>query len=230
MKKIKVIPVLLGITMAVSAMSATVFAAEASLDTGSSDALDTVAIEESIEADIVNSFEILDENGSTVADASFTVDVCDVQVTDDGYRANVIVDLILPDSPRASGSYSDTYYDPTSSVRLNLTVYYTSTTINGATYSVLTRFSGSYSILQSGVSLSLNRIRYATSGTGPSGYVSQSAYYYVSSSSFSKTTGFSNYVLNSAGVVGAAWTITMNRGGNSYTYTFSVCPINNAPF
>ena len=175
---------------------------------------------------ITENLMVFDEQGNEAHDVDCVVQNCDIiNANSGGYRADVAVDIYLPSATSGSGNISGTGTDPTSSVRVNLTIYFSLSDYNGATYGVLTRFSGTYSVLQSGVSVTNRRVNYYTTGANTAGIKvnSQQKTYYVSSTSFSKYTGYSIPVLLSAEhFLGAAWQATVNRGGSSWSFSLPV--------
>lgn len=93
------------------------------------------------------------------------------------------------DATRAAGNKGSTLWDSTSSVKSSSTIYYDQTQSGSIRNYKLTSFSGSYSIQQSGVSVSTIDLAYGCSDS----LKGQNGTKYPSGSSYSYSTGFSKY-------------------------------------
>ena len=121
------------------------------------------------------------------------------------------------ETQQSRASYTDEKWDNTTSVLFSMTVNYNK---NSSNYICLSNVSGSYSIKQSGVSVTNQSLQYVQNN--PYVGVNDYATRYPTSSSFSYNTGFSNYVPddNSTLSFGAVWNATIKRGGSSWSFSF----------
>lgn len=121
-----------------------------------------------------------------------------------------------------NGSKTEDGYDSTTSVRGYVTIYYNTTTIDGLLYYCLTEVTGGYEILDSTVQITSQSVTYGMTGISQqSGSIQKSNTYKPTSSSWSVSTGYTDYVYPTGyGTIGANYTINLKRGSaNNWSCT-----------
>jgi len=163
---------------------------------------------------------VFDENGH-LKDTMPSYIIQDEELKDNnGDSTGLYVTTFAAETGNKNASGSDS----TGSVTIRSSIYYNvKTTTAGVKYYVLTKVSGGYSNLNSGVQITSQTVTYRESGPGESG--SGSVTYpittkYPTGSTFSYNTGYTKYVvLGSMTNFGCNYTVTLKRGS---TWSYSL--------
>lgn len=166
---------------------------------------------------------------SDSGDADFTSEeyvLQDAELLDSDGTGTGIYALTTGVVLRAStgGNRYDEAYDTTVSIKGYSTIYYNKTTSAGITYYCLTKVSGGYTVVDSSAQVSSQSVVYGMSGLNYSqGAVQKSGTYTPTSKSWSKSTGYTDYVCPTPyNLIGATYKITLKRnGGSSWTYSLT---------
>lgn len=166
---------------------------------------------------------LVSENGNTT---NYALDISCI-LPEEGTTASELFESIcvqramIESGAAVQGSKEESGHDASGSITADLTIYYSRTSDSYASYVKLTSVSGGYTRSDRQVYVDDQSVTYGCSGRG----VTQDDYYSPTSSSWSisvPSSWVSVEVLTMATYVGATYELTLRRGGNTYTWDFTI--------